>query len=71
MDGSGNILLSDSDLGTVVLSGDGSELLTTLPLPLPPPHKITFYQDKLYTLTTREVDQSRVESFISVYKYSA
>ena len=25
VDGSGNILLSDSDLGTVVLSGDGSD----------------------------------------------
>ena len=69
LDPLGNILLSDSVLGTVVLSSDGSSLLTNLALE-PPPHKIIFYQEKLYTLSTRETGEDRVESFINVYKYS-
>ena len=69
LDPLGNILLSDSVLGTVVLSSDGSSLLTNLALE-PPPHKIIFYQEKLYTLSTRETEEDRVESFINVYKYS-
>ena len=69
IDPQGNILLSDSELGTVVLSADGSSLLTTLPLE-PAPHKIIFYQDRLYTLVSRETEPERVESFINVYKYS-
>ena len=70
IDKMGNILLSDSSLGTVVMSGDGSSVLATLPLPSPVPHKMIFYQEKLYTLTTREVDQDSVDSFMNVYKYS-
>ena len=70
IDKMGNILLSDSSLGTVVMSGDGSQVLATLPLPSPVPHKMIFYQEKLYTLTTREVDQDSVDSFMNVYKYS-
>ena len=69
LDPLGNILLSDSVLGTVVLSSDGSSLLTNLALE-PPPHKIIFYQEKLYTLSTRETGEDRVDSFINVYKYS-
>ena len=69
LDPLGNILLSDSVLGTVVLSSDGSSLLTNLALE-PPPHKMVFYQEKLYTLSTRETGEDRVESFINVYKYS-
>ena len=69
LDPLGNILLSDSVLGTVVLSSDGSSLLTNLALE-PPPHKMVFYQEKLYTLSTRENGEDRVESFINVYKYS-
>ena len=69
LDPLGNILLSDSVLGTVVLSSDGSSLLTNLALE-PPPHKMVFYQEKLYTLSTRETGEDRVDSFINVYKYS-
>ena len=69
LDPLGNILLSDSVLGTVVLSSDGSSLLTNLALE-PPPHKMVFYQEKLYTLVTRETGEDRVDSFINVYKYS-
>ena len=69
LDPLGNILLSDSVLGTVVLSSDGSSLLTNLALE-PPPHKMIFYQEKLYTLSTRETGEDRVDSFINVYKYS-
>ena len=69
LDPLGNILLSDSVLGTVVLSGDGSSLLANLSLD-PAPHKIIFYQEKLYTLVTRETGPESVDSFINVYKYS-
>ena len=64
LDPMGNILLSDSELGTVVLSGDGSSLLATLPLE-PAPKKMLFYQDKLYTLVNTEGGP-----FINVYKYT-
>ena len=64
LDPMGNILLSDFKLGTVVLSGDGSSLLATLPLD-PAPEKMLFYQDKLYTLVNTEDGP-----FINVYKYT-
>ena len=69
LDPLGNILLSDSVLGTVVLSTDGTSLISKLPLD-PPPHKIIFYQEKLYTLHSEETGEDRMDSFINVYKYS-
>ena len=64
LDPRGNILLSDSVQGTVVLSGDGSSLLATLPIE-PAPKKIIFYQEKLYCLLNTEEGP-----FINVYKYT-
>ena len=66
LDPLGNILLSDSVLGTVVLSTDGTSLLTKLALE-PPPQKMVFYQEKLYTLHDEKEGK---DSFINVYKYS-
>ena len=48
LDPRGNILLADTVLGTVVLSGDGSSLLATLPIE-PAPVKIIFYQAEFST----------------------
>ena len=65
----GNILLSDGQLGTVVLSPDLGQQLGELELAAAP-DKLTFYQDKLYVLVQKETGEDHYDSFISVYKYS-
>lgn len=69
VDPQGNILLSDGQLGTVVLSPDLGQQLGELELAAVP-DKITFYQDKLYVLVQKETGEDHYDSFISVYKYS-
>jgi len=71
-DPSGNIIISDGDLGTFVLSGDLKQELGKLPLD-DPPMKMLFYKDQLYVLyqlqTVFEPGNEQYDSFISVYNY--
>ena len=71
IDDDGNILLSDLELGVIVLSADASKEITRLAMDESvPPHKMMFYKQKLFVLTTQETGENTSDSFISVYKYS-
>ena len=70
LDPSGNIILSDLDLGVIVFNPDASKVEGKLVMEGSPPHKIIFYKDKLYALTSEETGENEADSFITVYKYN-
>ena len=70
-DPSGNIILSDLDLGVRVLSSDASKELAKLTIDGSAPHKMMFYKDKFYVLTSEETGENEADSFITVYKYTS